>query len=86
MSNQKFRSILDELAGSTAAPARDRDQFIEYQAQQVMASVSHLMNLIRETYDPETAEDLQKRLVNSIRTEDERKFRRKMKELREAKK
>jgi hypothetical protein len=81
--NNKFRSLVDEL--SDYAPTRDRDLFIESRAQQVLASVGHLMRLIRENYDTETAEDLQKRLINSIRTEDDMKFRRKIRQIRESK-
>lgn len=83
MNNHKFRSIVEEL--SDYAPAKDRDLFIESRAQQVLASVGHLMRLIRESYDSETADDLQKRLVNAIRTEDEMKFRRKIRQIRESK-
>lgn len=83
LNNHKFRSIVEEL--SDYAPAKDRDLFIESRAQQVLASVGHLMRLIRESYDSETADDLQKRLVNAIRTEDEMKFRRKIRQIRESK-
>jgi len=84
LSNNKFRSLLDEL--SDIAPVRDRDLFIESRAQQVIASVSHLLKLIRESYDEETAANLEKRLINSIRTEDEDKFRRGIRAIRESKK
>ena len=83
MNNHKFRSIVEEL--SDYAPSKDRDLFIESRAQQVLASVGHLMRLIRESYDAETADDLQKRLLNSIKSEDEMKFRRKIRQIREAK-
>ncbi len=83
LNNHKFRSIVEEL--SDYAPSKDRDLFIESRAQQVLASVGHLMRLIRESYDAETADDLQKRLLNSIKSEDEMKFRRKIRQIREAK-
>lgn len=82
LSNNKFRSLIDEL--SDYAPSNNRDLFIESRAEQAMASVKHLMNLIRENYDQETADDLLKRLVNSIRTEDENKFRRRIRQIRES--
>ena len=81
MSDPRFRSLIEEL--TDYAPAKDRDLFIESRAQQVIASVNHLMHLIRESYDPETADDLQKRLINAIRTEDEQKFRRRIRQIRE---
>jgi hypothetical protein len=74
--DKKFSSLLTEL--SDYAPKRDRDLFIESRAQQVIASAVHLLKLIRESYDAETAEDLSKRLVRSILSEDEEKFRRKI--------
>ncbi len=84
MSDKKFRSIVDEL--SDYAPVRDRDLFIESRAEQVMGSVKNLMRLIRESYDAETADDLQKRLINAIRSEDENKFRRGIRQIRESRK
>jgi hypothetical protein len=78
----KFRSLVDEL--TDYAPVKDRDLFIESRAQQVMASVGHLMRLIRESYDEETADDLQKRLINAIRADDETKFRRRIRQIRES--
>lgn len=82
LSSNKFRSIVDEL--SDYAPVKDRDLFIESRAQQVLASVAHLMRLINESYDDETAADLQKRLLNSIRSGDENKFRRGIRAIRES--
>jgi hypothetical protein len=83
LSNQRFRSLLDELTDGT--PSRDRDLFIESRAQQLVASASHLLKLINETYDEETAADLQKRLINSIRSGDENKFRRGIRSVMESK-
>ncbi len=82
--DKNFRSLIDEL--SDIAPSKNRDLFIESRAQQVIASVSHLMKLIRESYGPEDADDLQKRLINSLRTGDENKFRRGIKHIRESRK
>ena len=82
LSSSKYRSLIDEL--TDYAPVANRDLFIESRAEQVLASVSHLMRLIRESYDEETADDLQKRLVNSIRSGDETKFRRGIRAIRES--
>jgi hypothetical protein len=80
--DRKFSSLLDELIGP-AAPERDKDLFIESRAQQVIASANNLIALIRETYDAETAEELRRRLINSIKSGDENKFRRRMAKIRE---
>ena len=71
--NRKFSSILDEL---THSPLRDRELFIEHRADQVVASFNNLVRLINESYGEEVSADLQKRLLNSIRTGDPEKFRR----------
>jgi hypothetical protein len=80
--DKKFRSILDEL--SDYAPSRDRDLFIESRAQQVIASAVHLIKLLKESYDPETADDLSKRLLRAISSNDEDKFRRRVRAIRES--
>lgn len=79
--NRKLTSLVDEL--SNYVPARDRELFIESRARQVIASVVNLMDLLDESYDDDTADELKRRLVNSIKTKDEKKFRRKIKQLRE---
>ena len=80
--DKKFRSIVDEIGDYV--PYRDRDIFIESRAQQVIASALHLIKLINESYTPDLAEDLTKRLLSAIRNEDEEKFRRKARQIRES--
>lgn len=79
--NRRFTSLLDEL--SDYAPSKERELFIESRAQQVIASANHLIRMIEENYDAELADDLTRRLVNSIKSGDENKFRRKIKQIRE---
>ena len=79
----KFRSILEEL--NDYVPERGRALLIENRAQQVIASVGHLVELIKESYNEEDANDLIKRLFNAARTGDEEKFTRKMRAIRESK-
>lgn len=80
--DSRFSSMLDEL--TDYLPARDRDLFVESRGQQVIASAMNLIRLLRETYDAEIAEDLSKRLVRSIASGDEEKFRRRVRSIREA--
>ncbi len=68
------------------APKRDRDLFIESRAQQVIASATNLISLIEENYDSDIADELKRRLFNSIKSGDEGKFRRKIGQIRESKK
>jgi len=79
MMDRKTSSILDELCNS--AP-RDRDLFVEARAQQLIASANNFMRLLESSYDDETAEELKRRLFNSIKSGDEMKFRRKIREIR----
>jgi hypothetical protein len=70
---RRTRSILDELANM---PARQGDKKLitENRALHVIQSAIHLLSYLKENYDPETASDLEKRLINSIRTADANKF------------
>jgi hypothetical protein len=80
--DKKLRSIVDELLDY--APARDTELFIESRGQQVIASALNLVRLIRESFDEPTAADLTKRLVRAIACEDQSKFSRRLRALREA--
>ena len=53
---------------------RDRSSLIESRATNVIASAINLMAHIRENYDAEVADDLERRLLNSIRSQDPTKF------------
>jgi len=71
---KRTRSILDEI--NSISNQYDKKYIVENTAENVIASASNLIQLITETYDEETGQDLIKRLINSIRTQDETKFRR----------
>ena len=72
MMKRKTRSILDEI--SNMVPEHDRSSVIESRALHIITSAVNLINLIREVYDPETAGELERRLLNSIRGQDSSKF------------
>ena len=69
---KQTRSILEEL--SSMGLQRDRSSLIESRATNVIASAINLMAHIRENYDAEVADDLERRLLNSIRSQDPTKF------------
>ena len=71
---RKTRSILEEI--NAMSPKRDKKQIVESNATQVIVTAINLINLINESFDVETAADLNKRLINSIRTKDPKKFQR----------
>ena len=71
---KRTRSILEEL--NNLGRARDNDLLIETSANNIIESAINLLNRIGNTYDAETASELERRLLNSIRTGDPRKFKR----------
>ena len=54
--------------------ARKKNVVVESNGQQVIQTAINLINLINESFDVETASDLNKRLINAIRTKDPKKF------------
>ena len=76
----KPNSLLDEL--DKFVPAKNKHIVIESRATHVIASAVNLVHLIKESYGEAEAEDLIKRLYRSIMSEDDRKFKRKIKEMR----
>ena len=69
---RQTRSLLDEI--SVAYKPQDREAIIESRANHIISSAINLVNLIRETYDNETAGELERRLLNSIRGQDTANF------------
>lgn len=69
---KRTRSILDELANMPSS--RDRENFIESRAAHVIQGAINLIRHLHETYDEETALELERRLINSIRSQDSSKF------------
>jgi hypothetical protein len=77
------RSILQEL--SDIGISRDTDMIIESRASNIIQSAINLMELIRENYDVETAAELERRFLNSIKANDVSKFKRGIKKIQEGK-
>lgn len=77
------RSILQEL--SDIGLSRDTDLVIENRGANLIQSAVNLINLIRENYDVETAAELERRFINSIKANDPSKFKRGIKRIQEGK-
>jgi hypothetical protein len=77
------RSILEEI--TNIVPQRDKESFVENKAVNVIASTRYLVEYIQENFPKDQSEDLLKRLFNSLKTGDEMKFRRGIKQIKEAK-
>jgi hypothetical protein len=75
------RSILAEL--DSMALNRDKENFVETRATNVIQGAINLMSYIRENYDADTAGELERRLINSIRSGDTAKFSRGIRRLKD---
>ena len=80
---RKTRSILEELNAITAK--KDSEAVIESRATHVIDSAINLLKLIKENFDQETAYELERRLINSIKASDPSKFTRGIRKLRDSK-
>ena len=81
---KRTRSILDEL--NNLGRSQDNDRLIETTANNIIESSINLLNRISNTYDENTAGELERRFLNSIRSGDPRKFKRGIKKIIESKK
>jgi hypothetical protein len=77
------RSILQEL--SDIGVSRDINLIIESRGSNIIQSAINLIELIKENYDVETAIELERRFINSIKSSDTNKFKRSIKRIQESK-
>jgi hypothetical protein len=77
------RSLLEEL--NDISIKKDTESVIESRAAHVIDSAINLINSIKENFDPETAYELERRLLNSIKAADPAKFTRGIRKLRDSK-
>ena len=77
------KSLLEEI--NSIVPTKDKEYFVENKAINVIAGTKHLVEYIKENFNAEESDDLLKRLFNSLKTGDDSKFRRGIKQIREAK-
>lgn len=68
------RSILQEL--NNLDRSRNNDHLIETTGSNIIESAINLLNRISKTYDADTAGELERRFLNSIKSGDPRKFKR----------
>ena len=80
---RKTKSLLEEL--NDFAIRKDREVVLESRAIHIIDSAINLIKLIRETFDPETSYELERRLINSIKGADSAKFIRGIRKLRDSK-
>ena len=68
----RTRSILQEL--NEIAEVRNTDSLIESRATNIINSAINLLESIHKHYDPEQADELERRLINAIKGQDPSKF------------
>ena len=81
---KRTRSILEELNSLTET--RNADRMIESTANNIIESAINLLNRINSNYDDNTAGELERRFINSIKSGDPRKFKRGINKIIESKK
>ena len=69
---RKTRSILEEI--NELVPNKSRQEVINSRASHVLTSMINLLESIHESYDKTTAENLERKLLNAVRSRDARKF------------
>jgi predicted secreted Zn-dependent protease len=79
---KRTRSILEELNN---LGRQDDDLLIEARANNIIESAINLLDRISRTYDENTASELERRFLNSIKSGDPRKFKRGMSKVIESK-
>jgi hypothetical protein len=77
------RSLLEEL--NSISEKKHGEAIIESRATHVIDSSINLLNLIKETFTPEQAYELERRFINSIKAGDPSKFVRSIRKLRDNK-
>jgi hypothetical protein len=68
----RTRSILQEL--NSIAEVRSTDSLIESRAANIINSAINLLESIHKHYDAESADELERRLINAIKGQDPSKF------------
>ena len=79
---KQSRSILDEL--SQLGVGKNTGLVLESRANHIINSAINLINQIRETYDAPEADELERRLLNSIRAQEPAKFVRGLRKINES--
>jgi len=80
---KRTRGILEEL--NSIGRKNHSEEWLGTTGQNIIESSINLLSKIHELYDEETAVELERRFINSIRSGDPRKFKRSMNKIIESK-
>ena len=71
MSQGKTRTILEEL--NSISVDRNKHHVLENRVEHLVSGVENVKKILRETYDESTALDLERRMINSLKSGDPKK-------------
>ena len=77
------KSLLEEL--NTISYKKNSEAIVESRATHVINSAINLLAIIKESFPPEQAYELERRFINSIKSSDPAKFTRGIRKLRDSK-
>lgn len=77
---KRTRSILEEI--NSISPSKDKTGIVESRGSNAIQSLINIMEMIDTNFDADTAADLQKRIMLSIKNRDPERFNRGIKKLR----
>ena len=79
MSQGKTRTILEEL--NSISTDRNKHHVLENRVEHLVSGVENVKKILKETYDENTALDLERRMINSLKSGDSKKFSRGIKKI-----
>lgn len=77
--NHSTKKIIDELF--ELIPERNKEKIIEQRANHIIVSAINFIKSLNENYSPEEAEDLTRKFLVAIKSQEPRRFSNKLKNL-----
>jgi predicted secreted Zn-dependent protease len=77
---KRTRSLLEEI--NSLAPKKDKTALLESKGNNAISSIINILEMIDSNYDSDTAQDLTKRIMLSIKNRDPERFNRGVKKIR----
>jgi|TARA_B100001105_G_C22397522_1_gene447524 hypothetical protein len=80
---KRTRSLLEEI--NSLAPVKSKTAILESKGNNAISSIINILEMIESNYDDDTAQDLTKRIMLSIKNRDPERFNRGVKKIRGSK-
>lgn len=80
---RQTKSLLDEI--DSMMTHRNKEAIFESRATHIIVSAINLINSLRESYPSEVSDELERRLINSIKSQEPVKFSRGIRKINESK-